>query len=409
MTLNNTTILNGVIVSIVLIGGMGTAFAQTNQTVADPFDEIMNQVEIVYQELQSLENNPIQNSTAINAKQSEYDALMEQAYELAGYTPCEFELTDEQEVRRQNALDRLKDSRYDGDLQFPYVSFGPNCNRIDIEIYNGPPIEGMFVVDRNIDADIMAFLGDDVKGIPVNITYVSEIPQAQLHTSVCDSTTKKCDPLIGGALGQNDAGGPCTVSLADQRQFFLWIQSGIVIPKHCMHAVELFYQYDNISGHLVGDVTVRGGSNCDCAFIESDVENAIGETTRSIDSTKIYTGGNNDLTISGKSNAVQGQVVRLYGGVTGLEWGMVTLADKSVMKRIGDGSMMIWDNAYIVSGIAFTNGDSGAPIISFPQNHYVGMHVSGEQLPNNPRNHDSIPRESYGHTYDYLKSQLGLR
>ena len=57
----------------------------------------------------------------------------------------------------------------------------------------------------------------------------------------------------------------------------------------------------------------------------------------------------------------------------------------------------LFTDLYQISGINYTDGDSGAPIINPSNRHYGGMNIGG---------HGNY---QYGHDWTFLKSKLGLR
>ena len=56
-----------------------------------------------------------------------------------------------------------------------------------------------------------------------------------------------------------------------------------------------------------------------------------------------------------------------------------------------------FSDLYEITGINYTDRDSGAPIVSLSNNHYGGMNIGG---------HGNY---QYGHDWTFLKSKLGLR
>ena len=82
----------------------------------------------------------------------------------------------------------------------------------------------------------------------------------------------------------------------------------------------------------------------------------------------------------------------MSGSTSGYGMGKVVMVDRW---KIFDGKMF-WD-LYEISGINYTDGDSGAPIINISNDHYGGMNIGG---------HGNY---QYGHDWTFLKSKLGLR
>lgn len=84
--------------------------------------------------------------------------------------------------------------------------------------------------------------------------------------------------------------------------------------------------------------------------------------------------------------------VFLYGVASGIDSGRIVAVD--LTKRFGNDE---FSNLYKISGIDFTDGDSGAPIIGAWEKTYGGMNI-GE--------HEDY---NYGHDWTFLKSRLNLQ
>lgn len=82
----------------------------------------------------------------------------------------------------------------------------------------------------------------------------------------------------------------------------------------------------------------------------------------------------------------------LYGVASGLDSGRIIAVDQSM---VFEGHT--FDNLYKISGIDYTNGDSGAPIIGAWTNTYGGMNIGAHENYN------------YGHEWTFLKSKLNLQ
>lgn len=195
-------------------------------------------------------------------------------------------------------------------------------------------------------------------------------------------------PIVGGSEGEDHENGiPCTVSIAAVRNVLWWTENGIVIPDHCNPDNSDYYQADNSeSSHLVGSETKDGGWYCDCDFVKSN--------SRSIDTGKIHT-GSSLITLSGKSDLAVNDWVKLYGSVSGRDIGKIVEVD--ITKTFSGND---FSDLYQIRYISFTDGDSGAPILGYHNNHYGGMNIGKDVVEGISYNH--------GHEWSFLKSKLGL-
>jgi len=179
------------------------------------------ETDTLYQEIEASKNSPNKSNSSISEKQIELDSLLAEMRTMSG---CVGPIpTDEQRTKMDTALDQI------GELDFPFVSYGTSCvnGGIVIEILDGPENSNYpFLSEQEktvLEKATLDALIDKGKTYHVDFIYVEELPRIQLQTSVCDSTTKKCDPLIGGALArESNAGAPCTISLAHSRNNWPW-------------------------------------------------------------------------------------------------------------------------------------------------------------------------------------------
>lgn len=157
-----------------------------------------------------------------------------------------------------------------------------------------------------------------------------------------------------------------------------------MIPDHCNRNTSQYYQADNdVESHLVGSQTKDGGRGCDCDFVKSN--------SRTINAWKINL-ASSDYTLLSKSDRSVNDYVFMYGATSGLDSGRIVEVD--VSKRFGSKT---FTNLYEISGIDYTYGDSGAPIIGAWEKTYGGMNI-GE--------HGDF---NYGHEWAFLKSRLNLQ
>ena len=133
----------------------------------------------------------------------------------------------------------------------------------------------------------------------------------------------------------------------------------------------------------MGRQTGDGGRYCDCDFVKSD--------SRTTDAWKINL-ASSDYSLLGKSDLSVNDYVFLYGARSGLDSGRIVEVD--VSKRF-DGKE--FSNLNEISGIDYTDGDSGAPIVGAWNKTYGGMNI-GEHGDYN-----------YGHEWTFLKSKLSLQ
>ena len=208
------------------------------------------------------------------------------------------------------------------------------------------PPTGKLTIEINVDiaqSDVIKKITEITGDIPLIVYYTK--PTATFQN--CDSTTRLCNPIVGGSEGEDQHNGlPCTVSIAAVRNVWWWTENGIVIPDHCNPNNSDYYQADNDeSSHLVGSETKDGGWCCDCDFIESN--------SRSIDTGKIYD-GSSLITISDKSDFAVSDWIKLYGSVSGMVAGMVAAVD--VSKTFSGNE---FSNLYKIKYVSFTDGDRG--------------------------------------------------
>ena len=234
------------------------------------------------------------------------------------------------------------------------------------------------------------------KDAPVVITYAKN--NVKLQSGSCNTTTGYCNPLVGGArVEEKDSGLPCTISLAANRTAWWGLggfERGVILPNHCNKKSTYYYQPSNDNAaYKIGKESKDGGWHCDCDFIKSD--------TRSVDGDKIHT-GTSEYTLKGRANLVKNDAVILYGSTSGHDMGMV---EKTGLKMSFYPDTDVFENLYKIKGIAFTDGDSGAPIINAISKKYGGMHIAGT-----PYCKDTVdnPCYSYGHTWTFLKEKLEL-
>lgn len=184
----------------------------------------------------------------------------------------------------------------------------------------------------------------------------------------CTGQQVECDPLVGGIKINKDLGTGCTLSLP-VKQGTAW---GFLTAAHCYTVGQNVYQPTSAYGKI-GDVQtgdrVFGGS-CDCVFItKTGSETALKSVWIS---SNTYTSMVSTPTLSSGNSAM------MQGQVSGADWGTVTATGAS---RTISGTT--FTNLVIFTGLAGTNGDSGAPIIEPVGGAYYGLLKGGgstEQL-----------------------------
>lgn len=254
----------------------------------------------------------------------------------------------------------------------PIYLTGPNTKtgEFDIYIHSAEPIVGMTEKLKSINPNV-----------PINVIYKESNSRLQLGS--CDANGVFCDPIVGGSDGKDKYNGKsCTVSIGAQKGN----NAGIVIPKHCDPNNSDYHQsLTGSASHKVGNNMASGWWYCDCEFVKSD--------SRTVSQNKV-TLGSSDYTISGKSDFSVGDIVFLYGAISGWQWGTV--------QSIGNewtpyGSSVTFSDLYIISGISYQSGDSGAPAIDYYDGNYGGMNIGSE-------NTDM----QMVHEWSHIKWNLGL-
>lgn len=189
----------------------------------------------------------------------------------------------------------------------------------------------------------------------------------------CTGQQVDCTTLVGGIKIYNTdgtiGGEPgCTLSLP-LKQGTTW---GFVTTAHCFKVGHDAYQ-PNTSSTIIGDVKTgdyKFGGDCDCVFITKSGSESV--LTSVWLSSNVYTSITQALDLnSGNSAMMQGQV-------SGADWG--TVEDTEQTRSING---VTFTGLTIFSGLAGTNGDSGAPIIEPVDGKYYGLLKGGgptEQL-----------------------------
>ena len=277
------------------------------------------------------------------------------------------EIPEEEERSMHTAMHKLAVSG----LPILGMEINTSTGTLDVEIDINKTTTDTEDNIRNITSDIR-----------LNIYYGKDDAVFQ---SSCDPTTRYCNPLIGGSLGEDEYWGKdCTVSIAAVRNTGSGTENGIVIPTHCNPNTTQYYQADNDEEtHLVGIETKDGGWFCDCDFVKSN--------SREIHTSKIVI-GLADLTLLGKSDLSKGDMVFMHGATSGLDHGRII--EVNVWKRFGG---TLYSDLYKIEGIDYTDGDSGASIIGSVNGKYGGMNIGADGGYN------------YGHDWTFLKSKLNLR
>jgi len=387
--MKNTTILAGVILSVVLIGGMNTAFAQGTPEQEAELDRLWDRwLELYDQQQELIDNPPVKKSANNLAKVNQTIANIEsQIAELESQIP-EFvsAVSPEMELKMESVMDRLVTS------EFPLHSLGSDSRTGFLNI----GVDKQQATD--IDEQIIAFVNDDT--IPLNIWYGNNTFQFQSRN--CNNTQEKCDPIIGGAPGEDRYWGQnCTVSIPAQKQFGRNIVDGIVIPKHCMpnaldREEQTFFQPNNDrSSNLVGPIhTTALSIGCDCVFIESE--------TRNVEDNRFYRGdGRTDLPSRGTIELSEGDQVYALGSETGLTTSRITETNE---RKYITGQ---WYNVLVeIELLNYLEGDSGAPILKRASGFPYGAMNIGTGYENGG---DSGPLKNYAHSWSYIQSQLNLR
>ena len=204
---------------------------------------------------------------------------------------------------------------------------------------------------------------------------------------------------MGGAkVEEKDSGLPCTISLAANRTAWWGLggfERGVILPNHCNKKSTYYYQPSNDNAaYKIGKESKDGGWHCDCDFIKSD--------TRSVDGDKIHT-GTSDMSLNGRADLTKGDRVHMYGAVSGHDTGRIVMTDASM--GFQPNTDIKFSDLYVISGIEFTDGDSGAPIISAITKKYGGMNIAGNS---DCDDSNDDPCYNYGHTWTFLKEKLEL-
>lgn len=232
-----------------------------------------------------------QNNQTIQTLRKELDIL----YPI----PPDIHIPDEEITRMENAMLALTQT------DLPLFAMGINhaTGTLDMKIYKERAYLG-------VEKDIKEY----TKDIPIVITYGKNTAKFQ---SSCDSSTGYCDPIIGGVKSEDKYPGvDCTISLAAKRTTGNnGTESGVIIPDHCNPQTTTYYQPNNDKeAYKIGEEFKDGGWFCDCDFVKSDL--------REIDENKIHT-GSSDLALKGKADLKKGDMIHMYGGVSGSDDGII--------------------------------------------------------------------------------------
>jgi len=386
---NKITKLSAIsILSILMVGGMGTVHAQLTPEQELELDRLWMQYIDVYSDMQHLmENPPVKKSSSNITKMNNTLSQLESQIAVleSQMLPVQLaEIDPEIKAKMETTLDRLSES------EFPWY-------HLSIDDLSGVLEIGIDQKSENINDQIIQFINDTT--IPIYIYYGNSTFTFQSRN--CDNPQERCDPIIGGSSGEDRYfGKDCTVSIPAQKQVGRNTVDGIVIPKHCMPNAldrdeQTFFQSDNaITSHLVGGIhTNPQSSRCDCVFIESE--------TRNTSDNIIYRGdGRTDFPTSGKVNLATGDRIFIFGSESGIRNSVVS--DTNVRKQIDGRS---YHGLVEMPFLGYTDGDSGAPVLKrtsgFP---YGAMNIAQAYEMGN-----SGPLKNYVHSWSYMQSQLGLR
>lgn len=209
--------------------------------------------------------------------------------------------------------------------------------------------------NKGYEKQISGLIGSD---IVFEIRYMED----KFQDWTCTSKTVECDPLVGGIKINKDLGTGCTLSLP-VKQGTVW---GFLTAAHC-YTVGLNIHQPTTAYNKIGQVEtgdrVYGGS-CDCVFITKNGP----ETTQK----SVWLASNVYTSIVSTPTLSAGNTAMMQGQVSGADWGTVTATGAT---RIKDG--VTFTNLVIFTGLAGTNGDSGAPLMEPVGGAYYGLLKGG--------------------------------
>lgn len=300
-----------------------------------------------------------ENNEAIKDLFAEWDVLMPPIPAV--------EISQEDRQEMNSAMTRLMAS----DLPLLGAGIDPSTGMLEVKIDA-----------NNATSDIEGKIRAIATDVQLSFTYSKDYPVFQ---GSCNQPAGYCDPLIGGSKGEDEYWGKdCTVSIGAVRNTGGGTENGIVIPDHCNRNTSQYYQADSdVESHLVGSQTKDGGWDCDCDFVKSN--------SRTINAWKINL-ASSDYTLLNKSDLSVNDYVFMYGATSGIDSGRIVAVDQSL--EFGGNN---FSNLYKISGIDYTGGDSGAPIVGAWEKTYGGMNIGAHEGYN------------YGHEWAFLKSKLNLQ
>lgn len=282
----------------------------------------------------------------------------------------------------ENKLERLNDARdkvRNSDLPWFMLGVSTETGKLEIHVNSEK--------STDIESDLIDLIG---KKVPYEITYRENTGKLQAG-SCASGTTGYCDPVIGGGyITEDSVGKDCTIGLAVERSTWWGTEKGIIIPDHCNIGDYMMQNTWDDTDERFGKQTDDGGWYCDCDFIKSD--------GRDIDVNKINKDGD-DYTIKGKTDANDDDEIWMNGITTGYATGKIVETGQSYTFTY-NGQDFTFDHLYKISGIDYTDGDSGSPIIN-ADDKFVGMSIGGDVI--------NDVKYQFGHEWSFLQDRMELK